>query len=107
MESEYSSPAQRDAEDDHLIDVATEVTEADVFARKAKREAVERKLMAKAAGIFTVPVSSVVIWEHAVGRPGEIDLLRGNHAIGKLARQMETGDAARPFYRGSDHRRAA
>ncbi|ONF97373.1 hypothetical protein [Sphingomonas jeddahensis] len=35
------------------------------------------------------------------------DLLPGNHAIGKLAGQMETSDAARPFYRGSDHRRAA
>ncbi|WP_454887075.1 DNA-deoxyinosine glycosylase [Sphingomonas oryzagri] len=35
------------------------------------------------------------------------DLLPGNHATGKLARQMETSDAARPFYRGSDHRRAA
>jgi len=35
------------------------------------------------------------------------DVLPGNHAIGKLARQMETSDAARPFYRGSDHRRAA
>ena len=36
-----------------------------------------------------------------------IDVLPGNHAIGKLACQMETSDAARPFYRGSDHRRAA
>ena len=35
------------------------------------------------------------------------DLLPGNHAIGKLARQMETSDAARPFYRGSDHWRVA
>jgi hypothetical protein len=35
------------------------------------------------------------------------DVLPKNHAIGKLARQMETSDAARPFYRGSDHRRAA
>ena len=26
------------------------------------------------------------------------DLLPGNHAIGKLARQMETSDAARPFW---------
>ena len=36
-----------------------------------------------------------------------IDLLPGNHAIGKLARRMETSDAAKPIYRGSDHRRAA
>lgn len=35
------------------------------------------------------------------------DLLPRNHAIGKLARQMETSDAARPIYRGSDHWRAA
>jgi len=35
------------------------------------------------------------------------DVLPGNHAIVKLARQMETSDAARPFYRGSDYRRAA
>ena len=35
------------------------------------------------------------------------DLLPGNHAIGKLARQMETSDAAKPIYRGSDHWRAA
>lgn len=38
------------------------------------------------------------------------DLLPGNHAIGSLARQMETSDAARPFYPakaigyGSHHR---
>ncbi len=37
----------------------------------------------------------------------DADVLPGNHAIGKLACQMETSDAARPFYRGSDHRRAA
>ncbi|WP_404365847.1 hypothetical protein AB5I39_09700 [Sphingomonas sp. MMS24-J45] len=35
------------------------------------------------------------------------DVLPRIHAIGKLARQMETSDAARPIYRGSDHRRAA
>ncbi|TCP64459.1 hypothetical protein, partial [Sphingomonas sp. PP-CE-1G-424] len=35
------------------------------------------------------------------------DLLPRLHAIGKLARQMETSDAARPIYRGSDHWRAA
>ena len=35
------------------------------------------------------------------------DLLPRIHAIGKLARQMETSDAARPIYRGSDHWRAA
>jgi hypothetical protein len=31
------------------------------------------------------------------------DLLPRNHTIGKLARQMETSDAAKPIYRGSDH----
>ena len=31
------------------------------------------------------------------------DVLPRNHAIGKLARQTETSDAARPIYRGSDH----
>jgi len=36
-----------------------------------------------------------------------IDLLPGNHAIVRLARQMETSDAAKPFYRKSDHWRAA
>ncbi|MFT3976157.1 MAG: hypothetical protein QM688_03445 [Sphingomonas bacterium] len=35
------------------------------------------------------------------------DLLPRIHAIGKLARQMETSDAAKPIYRGSDHWRAA
>ncbi len=35
------------------------------------------------------------------------DVLPIIHAIGKLARQMETSDAARPIYRGSDHWRAA
>ena len=35
------------------------------------------------------------------------DLLPRNHAIGKLARQMETSDAAKPIYRGSDHWGAA
>lgn len=34
------------------------------------------------------------------------DVLPRNHAIGKVARQMETSDAARPIYRGSDHWRA-
>ena len=38
---------------------------------------------------------------------GQSDLLPGNYAIGRLARQMETSYAARPFYRGSDHWRAA
>jgi hypothetical protein len=36
-----------------------------------------------------------------------IDLLARIHAIGKLARQMETSDAARPIYRGTDYWRAA
>jgi hypothetical protein len=35
------------------------------------------------------------------------DVLLRNHAIGKLARQMETSDAARPICRGSDHWGAA
>ena len=35
------------------------------------------------------------------------DLLPRFRAIGKLARQMETSDAAKPIYRGSDHWRAA
>lgn len=35
------------------------------------------------------------------------DLPPGNHAIDKLTRQMETSDAARPIYRGSDQWRAA
>ncbi|WCT75721.1 hypothetical protein PQ455_20280 (plasmid) [Sphingomonas naphthae] len=38
---------------------------------------------------------------------GGFDLLPGNHAIGRLARQMETSDASRPFYRGPDYWRAA
>jgi hypothetical protein len=37
----------------------------------------------------------------------ERDLLPGIHAIGKLARQMETSDAAMLIYRGSDHWSAA
>ena len=35
------------------------------------------------------------------------DVLPRSHAIGKLARQMETSDAARPIYRRSDHGGAA
>ena len=38
---------------------------------------------------------------------GQADVLPGNHAIGKLAHHVEASDAARPFHRGSDHRRAA
>lgn len=34
-------------------------------------------------------------------------VLAGHHAIGKVACRMETSAAARPFYRGSDHRRVA
>ena len=34
---------------------------------------------------------------------GKCDLLPGIHAIGKLARQMETSDAAKPFYRRADY----
>ncbi len=41
------------------------------------------------------------------GTRADRDVLPGNHAIGKSARQMEASDAARPFYRGSDHGRAA
>ena len=41
------------------------------------------------------------------GIEASADVLPGNHAIGRLARQMETSDAAKPFYRGSDHWRAA
>ena len=36
-----------------------------------------------------------------------LDLLPRIHAIGKLARQMETSDAAKPIYRGADHWGAA
>jgi hypothetical protein len=35
------------------------------------------------------------------------DLLPRSHAIGKLARELETGNSARSIYRGSDHWRAA
>ena len=35
------------------------------------------------------------------------DVLPGNHANGKLARQMETSDAAKPIYRRAYHWGAA
>lgn len=35
------------------------------------------------------------------------DVLPRNHAIGTLARQLETRDAAKPICRGSDHWGAA
>lgn len=38
-----------------------------------------------------------------IGARFAYDVLPRIHAIGKLARQMETSDAARPIYRGSDH----
>jgi len=37
---------------------------------------------------------------------GANDLLAGNHAIGKLARQMDTSDTAKPIDRRADCRRA-
>lgn len=37
----------------------------------------------------------------------ERDVLPWNHAVGNLARQMETSDAAKPIYRESDYWRAA
>ncbi len=65
---------------------------------------------AEAAGIVGRLIERVTIHPHGEHGPEaevEADLLPRNHAIGKLARQMETSDAARPFYRGSDHSRAA
>ena len=46
-------------------------------------------------------------WRTTDGHWVKTDLLPWNHAIVRLARQMETSDAARPFYRGSDHWGAA
>lgn len=53
------------------------------------------------------PTLAKLFRESANIEANEHDVLPRNHAIGKLARQMETSDAARPIYRGSDHWRAA
>jgi hypothetical protein len=42
-----------------------------------------------------------------VGNGIDRDLLPGIYATAKLARQMETSDAAKPIYRRADHRRSA
>lgn len=66
------SGPQIDADDD-LVDLAIDVTEEQAFERKAKREAVERKLLAGATGVVSVPPAMVTIWAHATHQVDDVD----------------------------------
>lgn len=84
MNNDSNTSSTIDRDDDGLVDLAIEVSEAQVFERKAKRDAIERKLMTKATGISMIPVNALVVWNHAAHQPNclnaedierEIDIL--------------------------------